>query len=888
MQTLSPGMLIEHYRIESILGVGGMGEVYRATDLTLGRSVALKVLAQQFVRSEQAVQRFMQEARAASALNHPNIVTVHEIGKTDVIIEPAENDESTHRRIHYIAMELIEGQTLRALVSTGALSLRRRIEALAQTADGLGKAHKAGIIHRDLKPENVMVTEDGYAKLLDFGLAKLIETDRVTPDSQARQITQAGTVIGTIGYMSPEQIEHRDVDHRSDVFSFGCIAYYAIAGIGPFDTDSLVETLHRIVNANPKPLQEMSAGVPVDLAHVIERCLAKKPDDRWQSMQDVSAELHEVARRIDTGSFRVGMTKPVSALLWTSVALLTAIVIGGAWFLLSRSRAVPFQEMQITRIAGTARAIVAAISPDGRYVAFADEERGRQRLFVRQVATGTDIEVMPYADVHYVGCSFSPDGNYLYFSSADNRTDLGSLYRIATLGGAPTKLADDIHARIALSPDGTQFAYTLVNRARGLSSIDLRGVDGKTHTVLATRKLPDTFSAVAWSPNGKELAYSVGAFAGGFHTELGAIRVREKSMRQLSAPRWHTVESVCWLPNGNLVVNTKRESAASRNQLLLLDPDKGTARPITNDLSSYESAAVTTNGSTIVTLQKSEVAHVYAYPDGDAQRGAELVRASDTLDGLHGLTVLKDNRVVYAKASSDARDLWVVDGQRQTQRMSDGHTDIYPAAAPDGSIVFISSRSGKSNLWKTAVGGAATQLTNGDFESSPSVSGDGRWVLFHTNRSGVRTVWRVPLAGGRPEQLTTSASSWPVASPDGRLFACSWFDAATARVKTAIIPMSGGKPQALLEIPVNSWMGGNNHAVRWRGSSDVISYVMNDNGVSNIWQQPIHAGGKPQRVTNFTEGQIFFFDWTADGRTLICSKGEVTSTVVLIESGKKQ
>ena len=869
MQPLADGTLVSHYRIVSMLGHGGMGEVYRAVDSNLARPVALKILSQQHVSDEESVRRFVQEARAASALNHPNIVTVYDIGKA--------------ADIHFIAMELIDGQTLRTLITRKSMSLRETVDVLAQVAAGLAKAHAAGIVHRDLKPDNIMVTTDGYAKVLDFGLAKLTEK-RSEYSSTSPQLTAAGTVLGTIGYMSPEQVEHRPIDHRSDIFSFGCIAYQALSGEGPFHRDSLVDTLNAIVHDKPKPLAAIVPDAPAALVDIVDQCLEKNPNNRPQSMRDICSHLQEIARATDPNSVirlpraRRRMTPAVTV---TTVLTLLASLIVVAFGLKRQSTPAPFDAMRMTRVASNGRSTVAAISPDGKYVAYSVDEGGRQSLSVRQVASGSDIHIVPLADVHYVGCAFSPDGNYLYYVSADNHTDRGAMYQVPAIGGVAKQIVDDLHARIALSPDGQRFAYAKTDRAAGRSIVATKKVDGTDEHIVAQRKLPDTYTAVSWSPEGDALAYSYVTYGGGYHAVVGDLRLSDGRDRVINGPEWRIVDSLVWLPQSDdLVVNAK-DRTDTRNQLWLLTRDE--ARRITNDLSDYEGASLTADGKKLVTLQKNQASSLWIAPGGSASESRPLLRGTDNLDGMNGLVCLGDGRIVYSSSSNDARDLWIIDRNgANARRLTDGQSDILPAAVATGhAVVFMSMRNARSNVWRVDLTtGATSAITNGDFESSPSLSPDGTWVAFHTNRSGVRTVWRVPISGGDAKQVTTTASSWPAISPDGKSIACSWFDPTNNRIGIAVVPADGGKPSHVFDIPVNAWMGGNNHHVRWRG--DGLAYVQNANGVSNIWLQPLD-GSVPRQLTRFDDSQIFYFDWTADGRDLILSRGNVTSNVVMID-----
>src|SRR5581483_9863140 len=277
---LSPGTVLGHYRLRSRIWRGGMGEVYEAHDTVLERRVAVKILSPELFGRPDRIQRFIQEAKSASALNHPHILTVYDIGKGEVDDVP----------VHYIAMELVEGATLRDLIHAKRPPLKVLVDVLIQVADALAKAHQTGLIHRDLKPENIMVTSDGYAKIIDFGLAKLAEPRVVhSTDSDSATLSREGGLLGTVGYMAPEQVEQKTLDARADIFSFGCIVYEAVTRSRAFAANSDVEILYKILHNPPPPIA--AADVPPELKRLVERCLEKSPEDRYQSMRDVALEL---------------------------------------------------------------------------------------------------------------------------------------------------------------------------------------------------------------------------------------------------------------------------------------------------------------------------------------------------------------------------------------------------------------------------------------------------------------------------------------------------------------------------------------------------------------------------------------------------------------------
>jgi serine/threonine protein kinase len=300
---LPSGSMIDHYRVEGRIGAGGMGEVYKAIDTTLDRPVALKVLPPNLLGDAERVRRFVLEAKSASALNHPNIVTIYEIGETEL---KTADGKLLGAKVHFIAMEFIEGKTLRSMIYGGS-TISELLNVMAQAADGLAKAHAAGIVHRDLKPDNVMVTVDGYAKVVDFGLAKLTEQSK-SAGADAVNLTQQGFVVGTLGYMSPEQVDASAIGPASDIFSFGCILYECATRKRPFESDLAIDTLHRIVFSEPLPILSVVPDALPSLQPVIDLCLRKKPAERYASIKEVSAAIREAS-----GAAPVTTPKPAPA-----------------------------------------------------------------------------------------------------------------------------------------------------------------------------------------------------------------------------------------------------------------------------------------------------------------------------------------------------------------------------------------------------------------------------------------------------------------------------------------------------------------------------------------------------------------------------------------------
>ena len=425
---LPSGIVLGHYRLGDCIGRGGMGEVYEAFDLVLERRVALKILNPELTDHPDRVRRFVQEAKSASGLNHPHILTVHEIGEG--VIEG--------RPVHFIAMELVEGTTLREEIHLRRTPLRRLLLFLMQTADALAKAHAGGIIHRDLKPDNLMISADGYAKVIDFGIAKLAEP-RVVADreSDTVSLTREGNLLGTVGYMSPEQIEEKPVDHRSDIFAFGCILYEATTRSQAFDAESDVEALYKILREQPPPIASSKESVPLELRRMIERCLEKRPQDRYQSMRDVALELRSIDQLLSGEPQRFGIQ--ARARRRTVVAIALALMIVSAIVAL----VVMSRRTQTPVATPVMRALVrwptdeedCRISPDGAWVSFLSNRTGKMAIWIRHMR-GREPRILMQAGDDILAHLWSPRGDQIaYLSVADGKP---FLQLVPAFGGPPT------------------------------------------------------------------------------------------------------------------------------------------------------------------------------------------------------------------------------------------------------------------------------------------------------------------------------------------------------------------------------------------------------------------------------------------------------------------
>jgi serine/threonine protein kinase/WD40 repeat protein len=941
---LSAGTVLNHYKILSRIGAGGMGEVYLAEDTRLGRQVALKVLPPQFTADSDRVRRFVGEARAASALNHPHIVTIYDIG--DVHLDGAEAHS-----VYFIAMEFVEGTTLQALIHRDRAELKKLLEYFSQTADGLAKAHGAGIIHRDLKPENIMISGDGYAKILDFGLAKLVEPE--APSGQASSDdsleaptammgrTQAGVVMGTIGYMSPEQAQGKPVDHRSDIFSFGCMLYEAATMQKPFKGDSLIDSLHKIVYSQPAPIRDANPNAPAELQRIIRKCLAKDAGERYQSIKDVAIDLRELIREYDSqpsvsamfapsfageGQFQQqptalhpsqpsfadsrsgfsgphqtmsGQTSAITAIVpsrrarWLALGagLVILAVIGFVSLYVfygqkgARSGGPAFETTRISKLTSTGQSVRAVISPDGKYVVHIIREAGKTGLWVRQTATSSNVPIVPADDGSYVGMTFSRDGNYIYFTKGEKSTTIRNLFQIPVLGGSPKKLIEDVDSAISFSADGKRFVF--VRHKQGESTLVTANADGSGEQQLTSFKQPDLFLEPSWSPDGKTIAATTRRVTGGYRAELVSVQVSDGSVKTVGSQKWIALEGAAWLPDSSgLVVSARDQTPGARLQIWELTYPDGKARKITNDLNSYAGVSLSADASSLVTVQTDTLASVYVCAPGDELHARQITQGSGRYDQVQWTP---DGRVVYVSDASGTADIWLMDadGKNQKQLTSDAGINVFPNVSPDGRyILFNSNRTNTGitsfSVWRMGLDGSnPRQLTQNDNDFFPACSGDVKWVYFTPVRAETRpTLWRVPIDGGEASQLLDKISLRPVVSPDGKMIACQYSEGQPGQgPEVAILPAEGGAPLYRFNIPVTQY--------RWSPDSKSIVYLDEKEGIGNIWSHPI-TGGEQKQVTNFTSSQIFSFDWSRDGKNLLFTRGVQTSDVILIKDQRRE
>ncbi|HET6892195.1 MAG TPA: winged helix-turn-helix domain-containing protein [Pyrinomonadaceae bacterium] len=545
------------------------------------------------------------------------------------------------------------------------------------------------------------------------------------------------------------------------------------------------------------------------------------------------------------------------------------------------------RRLKITRVTASANARDAAISPDGKYVIYVMNDGGQESLWVRQVATGGNVQIVAPAAVIYSGLTFSKEGNHVYYVRQENNA-FGALYQIPAIGGAEKKLIQRVNGGVALSPDGRQLAFVRAHYPNlGEESLMVADTDGRQERVLASRKRPRNFpwwdgQAPAWSPDGKVIACITRGDEGSVHMNVIQVRVEDGVESRITPPRgWYEIKRVAWLSDasGLLITGADQASTYHAQQIWRISYPGGEAEGITSDVSNYTGMSLTADSNTMVAAQFNGLTNIWVAPDGDASRAVQLTSAGNHFD-IPGSLWTPDGRIVYYSRAGGSEDLWIMDrdGSNKKQLTVDSGANFNPAVCGDGRhVVFVSDRRGTVNIWRMDIdGGNAKQLTSGSGEVLPFCSPDGQWVLYTSNSSGITAIWRMSIDGGQAVQLTDKASEQPVISPDGKLIACHYRDDPNSPWRMAIFSSEGGAPLKVFDLPLNSYQ-----SYRWTSDARSLAYIDTREGVSNIWSQPIDSGA-PEQLTDFKQDRMFFFDWSRDGKHLALARGNVVSDVVLI------
>ncbi len=790
------GRRLSHYEIKQELSRGGMGVVYRALDTKLDRDVAIKVLPPELMTDEDRRRRFVQEAKAAASIHHPHVATIHEIDEED--------------GVHFIVMELIEGEKLTDLLTRGRLAPSRVLELAAELAEGLSKAHDKGVVHRDLKPGNIMITDDGHIKIIDFGLAKLLQPFRPPSDPTSdaetgfRSETDPGQIMGTVSYMSPEQARGEAVDARSDIFSFGILLYEMLSGGLPFKGKTGTDTLSAILRDSAPRLSELEPAS--ELQHVLNRCLAKQPEERYQSAKDLVAELKHLKR--DTADTQSGAPAPGASAGRQGGLVLAAVaaaVLLLAFLVFWRAEPDTFvprvgRTIQITRDAGLE--VDGAISPDGKMVAYAAGPLNETKIYVQQVAGGRPVPLTEdFPGKHRVP-RWSPDGTRIAFS-----TDAG-IHIVPALGGVARRFSSEGRG-MAWSPDGETVAY-MNELAVILDSSD--GGEPRRIFVDALRYV----SSLSWSPDGLHLAITLGnslyvGDSGGIMLNLAPSSVWVVPTSGAEPVRitedLHFDFGPVWTSDGKSLLFVSDRGGGRDIYRVRIDPARGAVgepERLTTGLNVF-TVALSADGRILSYSVITSRQNLWSLPipvGGPVSVSAARPVTTGN-QAIEGVDISSDGKwLVFDSTRSGNQDIFKmrVEGGEPIQLTTDPNMDCCPSWSPDGTeVAFHTFRTGNRDIFViSSEGGAPRQLTNDPAqERYPNWSPDGTQIVFQSLRGDSESIYvaskdRGEPAGETPKRLAVgNQARW---SPDGRLIAFATDSG------VAVIPPEGGEPRVLSEF----------------------------------------------------------------------------------------
>ena len=860
-----------------------MGVVYLAEHTVLGRKVAIKTVSSNYGR-------FLREARAASALSHPHIATIHDYGKTDSG-QP------------YIVMEYIEGKTLADLISQGKLTIPKSLRIVREVAEALSEAHRHNIIHRDIKPTNIAVDDRGIVKVLDFGLAKQIGLEPVEPDSQSNSLntqTREGVLVGTPMYFSPEQAMGLELDARSDLFSLGLVLYECLTSKPAFTGVSPMDICAKVIRDNPVPPSEINPAVSVDLERVTLRALEKAKDSRYQSAIELAADLQTLELTYSgVGRLSIDQTQLLPnektngadrrpKMKWLALAALVVLIAGlvAAWWFTRPPKSNPTpREPEQVRMGISANVVEAAISPDGKTVAYVNDENGKQSIWLRQVSTRTDLQAVTPGNAKYKGLSFFPNSDYLSYLKTEG--DSADLYQVSTYGGPSRRLAAKVDTPVSFSPDGMQFTFVRYSADAHMTTLMIADAGGGNERVLATLKEPQLFSrggfyssGPAWSPDGTLIAVPAYSVTEKTYREIMLVNVADGSMNTINQGRWNMIEKIVWLANGSGFLMNASEANSPLLQIWLVNRDGGEAQKITKDPSHYIGLSATKDSQEVLTIKNERISAVFFH---EPPSNSPLPLASSRYLGEKGIAWTADSRLVLASNIDGNYEIFTMDadGSNRKKVSFNNRSNLEPVISPDGRYLVYASFEGRHpHLVRTDIDGSnPKQLTEGGDEDLPRFTPDGKWIVYHNIDHSQYSIRKVSIDGGEPVTLVNENATQPDVSPDGNFVACFARRAGTPAVEIMVVPIGGGAPVATFALPSSvdpEWPG-----LRWTPDGTGLTYVVTEQGVSNVWRQAF-SGGDAKPLTDFKENRIFFFDWSRNERKLVLVRGNDTRDLILV------
>jgi len=863
---LTSGTKLGPYEIVSPVGAGGMGEVYRARDTRLGRDVAIKVLPEALAHDADRLRRFEQEARTIAALNHPNILGIHDIG--------------VHGGAPFLVSEFLEGQTLREKLASGPLPVRRAIEYALGIAQGLAAAHEKGIVHRDLKPENVFVTCDGRIKVLDFGLAKLVRPEEMHETTVTlSNPTLPGMVMGTVGYMSPEQVRGEPIDPRSDIFSFGAVLYEMLTGKRAFKRETSAETMTAILRDEPQALNDTGWQGPPELQRILARCLEKNVERRFQSASDLAFALESLSGT----SAAKKVPQPKSSRAWLPWAIAAALLVGTAVWEMARpaiAPANPLEKAHFTRVTHF-KSVEAAISPDGRFVAFVSDHDGPFDVWLTQVGTGRLINLtqgnagpLP-GPVRSVG--FSGDGSEIWIGGGD----VGMRLRLMLLtGGTPRNFLGEQTVNLAWSPDGERIVYHTFVNGDPMFVADRSGANARQ--IFGNQPgLHNHFPA--WSPDGRWIYFSHGTPATG-EMDLWRIDPAGRSPERLTQINTDVAYPT---PVGDRTVfYVARDEDGSGPWLWAFDLKRRDSRRVSVGLEQYTSVQASADGRKLVATISNPVEGLWTVPILDHVAEERDVKPFTVPTERALAPRFGGSSLFYLSSLGTGDGLWRLrDGQvTEIWKGADGALRETPAVSPDGGhVAIVLRRNGKRQLDVLSSDGAELQpIAEGMVPQGSSCwSPDGKWIVTGGSDATGPGLFKIPLDGGSPVRLAAGQALNPVWSPDGSLIVYAGTNVRTFSPLLAVRP--DGTSVKLPDIILRR-LG---ERVRFLPDGKSLIYMGGLLVSQDFWLLDL-ASMKSRLLTRLqNRAAMRTFDVTGDGKQIVFDRLRENSQVVMIDLPKE-
>jgi Tol biopolymer transport system component len=870
---LTSGTKLGPYEIVSPVGAGGMGEVYRARDTRLGRDVAIKVLPEALAHDGDRLRRFEQEARTIAALNHPNILGIHDIG--------------AHDGAPFLVSEFLDGQTLREKLVSGPLPMRRAIEYARGIAEGLAAAHEKGIVHRDLKPENVFVTRDGRIKVLDFGLAKLVrpEENHETAVTLTRPATLPGMVMGTVGYMSPEQVRSEPIDPRSDIFSFGAVLYEMLTGKRAFKRETPAETMTAILREEPSALNDTGWQGPPDLQRILARCLEKSVERRFQSASDLAFAMESLSGTSAATAIGKSVPQPKSSAkrAWLPWVVAAALLMGTAVWEMFRPVAAPanpLEKAHFTRVTDF-ESVEAAISPDGRFVAFISDHDGPFDVWLTQVGSGhlmnlTQGKAGPLpGPLRSVG--FSGDGSEIWIGGGD----VGMRLRLMPLtGGAPRNFLGEETANLAWSPDGERLVYHTFTNGDPMFVADRSGANAQK--IFGDRPgLHNHFPT--WSPDGRWI-YFVHGTPATRQMDLWRIDPAGRNPERLTQINTDVAYPT---PVGNRTVfYVARDEDGSGPWLWAFDLKRRDSRRVSIGLEQYTSVQASADGRKLVATISNPIAGLWTVPILDRVAEEHDVKPF-SVPTVRALAPRFGGASLFYLSSLGTGDgLWRLrDGQAtEIWRSADGALFETPAVSPDGGrVAIVLRRNGKRQMHVLSSDGAELQpIAEGIVAQGSSCwSPDGKWIVTGGSDATGAGLFKIPLDGGSPVRLASGPALNPVWSPDGSLIVYTGTNVSTFAPLLAVHP-DGSR----VELPHISLRRLGEH-VRFSPDGKSLIYMQGLLASQDFWLLDL-ASMKSRPLTKLqNRAAMRTFDVTSDGKQIVFDRLRENSQVVMIDLPKE-